>query len=62
MQEMSISSVPTSLFRGANVIPDVIVLQDDEFDVLDALLMIELVGSGINVQSAELRHYRYEKV
>lgn len=60
-QRTSIFSLPSSPVSRESVNACSIVLPDDGFYALDALPNNNPVGA-INVQSAELRHCRYEKV
>lgn len=58
---MSTPPIPVSTVPGANVISNPIVDWDNEFDAPGASLAGLLVGSAVNVQPAELSHYRYEE-
>lgn len=55
-------SMPASAATDDNVIPDQIVVSDDDFDALDAPLANELLERALNVQPVEPGHYRYEEV
>lgn len=53
---------PFSLFLGANVNTDPIVVTRDTFDALDAPLAIELAASAVNPQPVECSRYHNGKV
>lgn len=62
IRRMTTSSMPTSSDLGANVIPDPIVLSDDETDALDVSRANDLSGNATIVRSVGLGHYCREEV
>lgn len=54
--------MPASPVPGVNVIPDPVVLSNEEFNAMDAPLVNGRTGSLIGVQPVDLGHYRYEEV
>lgn len=61
IQEMSTSSVLSSLILAATVNANPIKFADSRFDALDIPFTNELTGSAVSVQSVELGHYRYKE-
>lgn len=59
---MSTHSILASPALGANVVPGLILVSDDQLDALDAPLGNEVCDSTVDVQSVELSHYCYEGV
>lgn len=59
---MSTSSVAAFLFPDANMIPDPILMSDDECDALGDPLANELTDSTVNVRPVALSHYHYEEL
>lgn len=61
-QNMPTSSMLSSLFLGANKIPDLILESDDVFDALDTPLENENTRNAVISQLAEISIYRYEEL
>lgn len=54
--------LPSSPIPGASVIPDSIVMSDDDLNALDDLLGSEVAGSAVDVQPVELSYHRDEEI
>lgn len=60
--QLSSSAVLTSAVPDVGILPDPIVVSNDEVEALDAPLSNELASSAVSEQLAELSHCSYEEV
>lgn len=59
---MSTRSKPAFSVPGTSVIPDRIVVSDDEFNAMYIRLVNELFDSAVNVRPVELSHYGCQEI